>query len=69
MAGALLAEGLVTDDRVALVAPEVSSFVTAFFAISAAGLFRCPSSAPAQARRADLRPPDTTTAGRQARCV
>jgi len=47
--GALLAEGLVTDDRVALVAPEVSSFVTAFFAISAAGLLPVPLVPPAQA--------------------
>jgi fatty-acyl-CoA synthase len=49
MGGALLAEGLVTDDRVALVAPEVSSFVTAFFAISAAGLLPVPLVPPAQA--------------------
>ncbi len=36
--GALLAEGLLPGDRVALVAPEVGSFVPAFFGIGAAGL-------------------------------
>lgn len=49
MGGALLAEGLLPDDRVALVAPEVGSFVTAFFAISAAGLLPVPLVPPAQA--------------------
>ena len=47
--GALFAEGLLTNDRVALVAPEVSSFVAAFFAISAAGLVPVPLVPPAQA--------------------
>jgi acyl-CoA synthetase (AMP-forming)/AMP-acid ligase II len=47
--GALLADGLMTDDRVALVVPEVSSFVNAFFAISAAGLLPVPLVPPAQA--------------------
>ena len=49
MAGALLAEGLLPNDRVALVAPEVSSFVAGFFAIGAAGLVPVPLVPPAQA--------------------
>ena len=49
MGGTLLAEGLLPGDRVALVAPEVNSFVAAFFAIGAAGLLPVPLVPPAQA--------------------
>ena len=49
MGGALLAEGLLPDDRVALVVPEVSSFLAAFFAINAAGLVPVPLVPPTQA--------------------
>ena len=47
--GALVAEGLLPGDRVALVAPEVNTFLTAFFAISAAGLVPIPLVPPTQA--------------------
>jgi fatty-acyl-CoA synthase len=49
MGGALLADGLLSGDRVALVAPEVNTFVAAFFAIGAAGLIPVPLVPPAQA--------------------
>lgn len=49
MGGALALEGLLANDRVALIAPEVGSFVTAFFAISAAGLVPVPLVPPTQA--------------------
>jgi fatty-acyl-CoA synthase len=47
--GALLAEGLQPGERVALVAPEVNHFLTAFFAIGAAGLVPVPLVPPTQA--------------------
>ncbi|HEY7169231.1 MAG TPA: AMP-binding protein [Vicinamibacterales bacterium] len=49
IAGALGACGLSTGDRVALVVPEVSDFIRAFFGISAAGLVPVPLCPPAQA--------------------
>ncbi len=49
IAGALHARGLVPGDRVALVVPEVSGFIRAFFGISAAGLVPVPLCPPAQA--------------------
>jgi fatty-acyl-CoA synthase len=49
VAGALHAARLNTGDRVALVAPEVSSFIRAFFGIAAAGLVPVPLCPPAQA--------------------
>ena len=49
MAGSLAAEGLAANDRVALVMPEVSGFVVAFFGISAAGLVPVPLVPPMQA--------------------
>jgi acyl-CoA synthetase (AMP-forming)/AMP-acid ligase II len=52
LAGALHDRGLVPGDRVAIVLPEVSDFIRAFFAISAAGLVPVPLCPPAQA--ADL---------------
>jgi fatty-acyl-CoA synthase len=52
IAGALHARGLVPGDRVAIVLPEVSDFIQAFFGISAAGLVPVPLCPPAQA--ADL---------------
>jgi len=52
LAGALHGRGLVPGDRVAIVLPEVSDFIRAFFAISAAGLVPVPLCPPAQA--ADL---------------
>src|ERR1700712_4680123 len=52
LAGALHARGLTPGDRVAIVLPEVSDFIQAFFAISAAGLVPVPLCPPAQA--ADL---------------
>jgi len=47
--GALRAAGYQPGDRVALVVPEVSAFVTAFFGIIAAGLVPVPLCPPAQA--------------------
>jgi fatty-acyl-CoA synthase len=47
--GALQARGCATGDRVALVMPEVGSFVQAFFGIVAAGLVPVPLCPPAQA--------------------
>jgi fatty-acyl-CoA synthase len=52
LAGALHARGLTPGDRVAIVLPEVSDFIQAFFGISAAGLVPVPLCPPAQA--ADL---------------
>ena len=52
LAGALHACGLTAGDRVAIVLPEVSDFIQAFFGISAAGLVPVPLCPPAQA--ADL---------------
>jgi fatty-acyl-CoA synthase len=52
LAGALHARGLKPGDRVAIVLPEVSDFIRAFFGISAAGLVPVPLCPPAQA--ADL---------------
>src|SRR4051794_32953157 len=52
LAGALHARGLTPGDRVAIVLPEVSDFIQAFFGISAAGLVPGPLCPPAQA--ADL---------------
>jgi len=49
VAGALHARGLVPGDRVALVVPEVSEFIRAFFGITAAGLVPVPLCPPAQA--------------------
>ena len=49
LAGALRAHGLAPGDRVALVIPEVSDFIRAFFGISAAGLVPVPLCPPAQA--------------------
>jgi len=49
IAGALGGCGLRTGDRVALVVPEVSDFIRAFFGISAAGLVPVPLCPPAQA--------------------
>ena len=49
IAGALRARGLTTGDRIALVIPEVSDFIRAFFGISAAGLVPVPLCPPAQA--------------------
>ena len=49
VAGALYARGLVPGDRVALVVPEVSEFIRAFFGITAAGLVPVPLCPPAQA--------------------
>ena len=49
VAGALHARGLVPGDRVALVVPEVSDFIRAFFGITAAGLVPVPLCPPAQA--------------------
>ena len=49
VAGALHARGLVAGDRVALVVPEVSEFIRAFFGITAAGLVPVPLCPPAQA--------------------
>ena len=49
IAGALQARGLVPDDRVALVIPDVSGFVRAFFGIVAAGLVPVPLCPPGQA--------------------
>jgi fatty-acyl-CoA synthase len=49
IAGALGSCGLSTGDRVALVVPEVSDFIRAFFGISAAGLVPVPLCPPAQA--------------------
>jgi fatty-acyl-CoA synthase len=49
IAGALGACGLQTGDRVAIVVPEVSDFIRAFFGISAAGLVPVPLCPPAQA--------------------
>jgi fatty-acyl-CoA synthase len=47
--GALVAARLAPGDRVALVAPEVSAFLRAFFGIAAAGLVPVPLVPPAQA--------------------
>jgi acyl-CoA synthetase (AMP-forming)/AMP-acid ligase II len=49
IAGALEARGLKAGDRVALVVPEVSGFISAFFGIAAAGLVPVPLFPPAQA--------------------
>src|SRR4051794_6015558 len=49
LAGALHARGLTPGDRVAIVLPEVSDFIQAFFGISAAGLVPVPLCPPAQA--------------------
>ena len=49
VAGSLLERGLTKGDRVALVIPEVSGFVRAFFGIVAAGLVPVPLCPPAQA--------------------
>ena len=49
LAGALHARGLAPGERVALVIPEVSDFLRAFFGISAAGLVPVPLCPPAQA--------------------
>jgi fatty-acyl-CoA synthase len=49
IAGALAACGLQPGDRVALVLPEVSDFIRAFFGISAAGMVPVPLCPPAQA--------------------
>lgn len=58
--GFLAAQGLVPGDRVALVIPEVSGFVEAFFAAQVAGLTPVPLVPPAQAG-------DVATFGRQTR--
>lgn len=62
IAGALLAAGLNTGDRVALIVPEVCDFIRAFFGISAAGLVPVPLVPPAQAG-------DVPTFARQSRHV
>ena len=62
IAGALHARGLEPGDRVALVVPEVSGFVQAFFGISAAGLVPVPLCPPAQAG-------DVPTFARQSRHI
>jgi fatty-acyl-CoA synthase len=62
IAGALHAQGHRVGDRVALVIPEVSGFVHAFFGIIAAGLVPVPLCPPAQAG-------DLVTFGRQSRHV
>ncbi|MGE0449621.1 MAG: AMP-binding protein [Vicinamibacterales bacterium] len=49
VAGALRSRGLETGSRVALIVPEVSGFVRAFFGISCAGLVPVPLAPPAQA--------------------
>jgi fatty-acyl-CoA synthase len=49
LGGALVCEGLVAGDRVALVVPEVNGFLTAFFALAAAGLVPVPLVPPTQA--------------------
>ncbi len=49
IAGGLGARGLAPGDRVALVVPEVSDFIRAFFGITAAGLVPVPLCPPAQA--------------------
>ena len=49
IAGALVSRGLKPGDRVALVIPEISGFIRAFFGISAAGLVPVPLCPPAQA--------------------
>ncbi len=49
LGGSLRASGLQTGDRVALVLPEISAFVPAFFGIAAAGLVPVPLCPPAQA--------------------
>ena len=49
IAGALRARGVLVGDRVALIVPEVSDFVRAFFAISAAGCVPVPLCPPTQA--------------------
>ena len=62
IAGALRARRLAPGDRVALVIPEVSDFIRAFFGISAAGLVPVPLCPPAQAG-------DLPTFARQSRHV
>ena len=62
IAGALRARGLTTGDRIALVIPEVSDFIRAFFGISAAGLVPVPLCPPAQAG-------DLATFARQSRHI
>jgi fatty-acyl-CoA synthase len=62
IAGALHGCGLEEGDRVALVVPEVSGFVQAFFGIVAAGLVPVPLCPPAQAG-------DVATFGRQSQHV
>ena len=47
--GALVCEGLASGDRVALVVPEVSGFLGAFFGLAAAGLVPVPLVPPTQA--------------------
>ena len=47
--GALHARGLNPGDRIALIIPEVSDFIRAFFGLSAAGLVPVPLCPPAQA--------------------
>ncbi len=59
-AGRLIAEGLRPGDRVALVIPDVSAFIEAFFAVQTAGLVPVPLVPPAQAG-------DVATFGRQTR--
>jgi fatty-acyl-CoA synthase len=62
LAGALHARGLAPGERVALVIPEVSDFLRAFFGISSAGLVPVPLCPPAQAG-------DLPTFARQSRHV
>jgi fatty-acyl-CoA synthase len=49
IAGALSAAGLDSGDRVAIIVPEISDFVSVFFALAAAGLVAVPLVPPAQA--------------------
>ena len=64
--GRLVADGLRPGDRVALVVPDVSAFIEAFFAVQAAGLVPVPLvPAGAGRRRRHLCPPDASAPGGQ----